>query len=329
MQFTLNLKSNIRLFPDIGNCVPYSELETFLFAGKVPEINRMLLLHKQFVIEYNNVIYFILEKLDEYLKFSLTKINFNKNTICPINFFELISFSYTKPYKQYHSKLIELLKEFKNFIKQKNDLNSNIILKYFWSDTFNGIITETNEQPFLISIKFPKNGKPLVLNISNYTNNYKNSLSLNTSGDEMINEFNKVYNTWIQYFLMENPDNYVISCLTNITGNENFAKIIFESHKTKNEFNLSINELDMILSFKSLNSIKEYHKLFSEKYPHLYITTNNDMFVTFEGFNKYLLNLEVKFLSNFESKERINTLYYNVMDELVNCYKRLYTFTKF
>jgi hypothetical protein len=285
----------------------------------------MLLLHKKFVIEYNNILYFILKKLDEYITFSLTKVNFNKNTICPINFFELISNTNTITY---NIKLFQLLTNFKNFIKEKNDLNSTIILKYFWFDTFNGIITETNEQPFLISIKFPKNDKPLVLNISDYTNNYKNSLSLNTSGTDMINEFNKVYNTWIQYFLMENPNNYIISCLTNITGNENFAKMIFESHKSKNEFNLSINELDMILSFKSLNSIKEYHKLFSEKYQHLNITTNNNMFVTFEGFNKYLLNLEVKFLNNFESKERINTLYYNVMDELVNCYERLYAFTK-
>lgn len=329
LKSNIQLFNNIRLFSDIGNCIPYSQLEIFLFSGKVPEINRMLLLHKKFVIEYNSTLYFILEKLDEYINFSLTKVNFSKNTICPINLFELISNKNMDitPFRD-NIKLFQLLTKFKNFIKEKNDLNSTIILKYFWSDTFNGIVTETNDNPYLISIKFQKNGKPLILTISNYMNNYKNSLSLNANDSDMENEFNKVYDTWVQEFLMENPDNYIISCLTNITGNENFATMIFESHKTKNEFNLSINELDMILSFKSLNSIKEYHKLFSEKYPHLYIITNKNMFVTFEGFNKYLLNLEVKFLNNFESKERINTLYYNVMDELVNCYERLYNFTK-
>ena len=54
-------KSNIRLLPDIGNIIPYKQLETFLFSGEVPEINRMLLLHKGFVIEdeTDNSLYFI------------------------------------------------------------------------------------------------------------------------------------------------------------------------------------------------------------------------------------------------------------------------------
>ena len=52
------------------------------------------------------------------------------------------------------------------------------------------------------------------------------------------------------------------------------------------------------------------------------------IYLNFEGFNKYLLNLELSYLNNFEDKERINTLYYNVMDELVNSYKKLYLFVK-
>ena len=52
------------------------------------------------------------------------------------------------------------------------------------------------------------------------------------------------------------------------------------------------------------------------------------MYLNFEGFNKYLLNLESSYLYNFQEKENINELYYNVMDELVNSYQRLYTHTK-
>jgi len=104
--------------------------------------------------------------------------------------------------------------------------------------------------------------------------------------------------------------------------------MIFESHKIKMDYNLSLNELDSILDFKSNALRNEYHNKFETLYQDLITNKDDNMYVNFEGFNKYLLNLETRFLNNFESKERINTLYYNVMDELVNCYERLYKYTK-
>lgn len=324
-------KSNIRLLPDIGNIIPYKQLETFLFSGEVPEVNRMLLIHKGFVVEdeTDNSLYFILSKLEEYMEFVSKNANFNRNEICPINFINLFSsMGYEIIPNKGNMKLIHKLGEFREFLIKKNDLNAQVILNFFWPDKFNGIVSECNDQPYMVSIKFPKKGKPFVLIISEYMNDYKNSISLNTLGSETEKEFEKVYNSWVQDVLMDNPDNYITSCLTNITGSEEFAKMIFESHKTKLEYNLSIYELDTVLDFKSTNKQKEYHQNFSKMYPELVVTKEDQLYVNFEGFNKYLLNIEASYLSNFDSKERINTLYYNVMDELVNCYERLYTYTK-
>ena len=327
-------KSNIRLLPDIGNIIPYKQFETFLFSGEVPEINRMLLLHKGFVIEdeTDNSLFFILSKLEEYMDFVAKNANFNRNEICPINFINLYSsMGYDIIPNKGNIRLIQKLTEFKEFLvnKQvKNDLNSKVILNFFWPDKFNGIVTESNDQPYIVSIKFPKNGKPFVLIVSDYKNDYKNSISLNSIGSDAEIEFEKVYKSWVQDVLMDNPDNYIISCLTNITGSEDFAKMIFESHKTKKEYNLPVYDLDTILDFKSTKIQNKYHEEFSQTYPDLMILKEGTMYLNFEGFNKYLLNLETNHLSTFEAKEQINTLYYNVMDELVNCYERLYEYTK-
>lgn len=324
-------KSNIRLLPDIGNIIPYKQLETFLFSGEVPEINRMLLLHKGFVVEdeKDNSLFFILAKLEEYMEFVAKNANFNRNEICPINFINLFkTMGYDIIPNKGNLKLIERLSEFREFLISKNELNSKTILNYFWPDKFNGIVTEANNVPYMVSIKFPKVGKPFVLVVSEFKNDYKNSISLNCIGSDSNEEFEKVYNSWTQDYLMDNPDNYVISCLTNVTGSEEFAKMIFNSHKSKLEHNLSIEELDLILDFKSAVKKKDYHQQFTNMYPELMVFKDNIIHVNFEGFNKYLLNLDVSYLQNFESKEQINNLYYNVMDELVNCYERLYTYTK-
>lgn len=327
-------KSNIRLLPDIGNIIPYKQLETFLFSGEVPEINRMLLLHKGFVVEddTDNSLYFILSKLEEYMEFVSKNANFNRNEICPINFINLFStMGYEIVPNKGNMNLIKRLNYFREFIKKKeksNDLNAGVIMNYFWPDKFNGIVTECNDKPYMVSIKFPKQGKPFVLIVSEYKNDYKNSISLNSEGSDSEEEFEKVYNSWVQDVLMETPDNYITSCLTKVTGSEDFAKMIFESHKTKLEYNLPVYDLDTILNFKSVQAQNDYHQKFINVYPNLVVYKDDTLFLNFEGFNKYLLNLEENYLVNFESKNRINTLYYNVMDELVNCYERLYTYTK-
>ena len=91
-----------------------------------------------------------------------------------------------------------------------------------------------------------------------------------------------------------------------------------------------MDDLNEIINFKSAIKKNEYIGKFKLMYQqmNLFEEKEGTIFLNFEGFNKYLLNLEIQFLNNFEDKERINILYYNVMDELVNSYKKLYTFFK-
>ena len=129
---------------------------------------------------------------------------------------------------------------------------------------------------------------------------------------------------------MENPDDFVINCLAEVTGSPDMANFIFKSHQEKSDFVIKVDDLNEIINFKSAIKRNEYVGNFKLMYQmmNLFEEKEGTIYLNFEGFNKYLLNLELSYLNNFEDKERINTLYYNVMDELVNSYKKLYMFVR-
>ena len=94
----------------------------------------------------------------------------------------------------------------------------------------------------------------------------------------------------------------------------------------KEIFGIPVNELNEIIQFKNNNSRIEYMNMFFEKYTasDIFIKINGKYNINFEGFNKYLLNLEEKYLLNFKVKESINDMYFNITNELINCYRELY-----
>ena len=59
---------------------------------------------------------------------------------------------------------------------------------------------------------------------------------------------------------------------------------------------------------------------FCEIYSHLIENKNTN----FEGINKFLLNLEVSNLQDYNVKEQINELYYQITHELIRSFELLY-----
>jgi hypothetical protein len=233
---------------------------------------------------------------------------------------------------QQHLQLIILLNNLREFLVSKDDINAKIILKSYWDKIFNGIVTSYNENPFLLTIKFKKNkGLPYILNISNDEINYKNTLSTNLFGSEQTKQFNKLYNSWLQEYLMDTPENYVISCLESVTGSLDMATMIYKSHDKKQNYEICVDDLNEIINFKSNQKKTSYLEYFESVYTNngIYQKTDEKIYLNFEGFNKYLLNIDVSYLSNFQDKENINQMYYNVMDELINSYQKLYKYAKF
>jgi hypothetical protein len=340
MEYTTSVSNyitdNLRLFPDIGNVVPYEDLCQLLFASKIDDISRIELIHKGFVVNANDendkTIYFIIEKLFDFIKFCYNKVDLKKPNICPINFYNILqSMSPEINIPQVHTKIFNILSDFKNFLIQKEDINAKIILNYYWNNTFRGIITTYNESPFMMTIKFiKKEGFPFIMNLCEFQTELKNVVCINTFSQIRLDEFEKLFNTWTQEIKMDNSDNYVISCLECVTGSRDMAEFIFKSHKDKLSYVIDVNNLNQIINFasptKKSNYLVHFKKIYENR--NFYQLEENIMYLNFEGFNKYLLNLESSYLYNFQEKENINDLYYNIMDELVNSYQRLYDHTK-
>lgn len=330
------INHNLKLVPDVGNVIPLDDILEILFGYVINDIPRMELLNKGFVVnihENDPTLYFKVSKFEDFIKLSSNRVNFKNKQICPINFHNCLSVLSDESVEisSEYKRVFNLLSEFREFIKTKDDINSKVIMDLYWNDVFKGIVTNCNEMPFMLTIKFrKKNGYPFIMNITDVPSKMKNTVSINSIGSAQLDEFDNLYNEWLQNVLMENPDTYVITCLENITGSEDMAKFIFESHSKKSKFVINAEDLNSIINFSNVKKKKEYMELFKKIYANsfIFIEENNNLYLNFEGFNKYLLNLETSFLNNFEDKERINILYYNVMDELVNSYKSLYTFTK-
>ena len=321
------------MVPDVGNVIPLDDILELLFGYVINDIPRMELLNKGFVVnihEDDPTLYFKVSKFEDFIKLSSNRVNFKNNNICPLNFYNYLSVLSEESLEisSEYKRVFNLLSEFQEFIKAKDNINSKVILNLYWNDIFKGIVTSYNELPFMLTIKFRrKSGYPCIMNITDVSSKIKNTVSINTIGDKQLKEFDNLYNEWLQNVLMENCDTYVITCLENITGSEDMARFIFESHSEKSKFVINVEDLNCIINFSNVKKKNEYIELFKKTYANSFIFTEDNctIYLNFEGFNKYLLNLVTSFLNNFEDKERINTLYYNVMDELVNSYKRLYT----
>ena len=109
------------------------------------------------------------------------------------------------------------------------------------------------------------------------------------------------------------------------------ATMIYKSHDKKQNYEICVDDLNEIINFKSKQKKNSYLEYFEKIYTNngIYQKTEEKIYLNFEGFNKYLLNIDASYLGNFQDKEIINQMYYNVMDELINSYQKLYKYAKF
>ena len=326
---------NLRTLPDIGNVIPYDDVMKSLFGNEIKEIPRMELLSKNIVVnvEDETTLFFKLGKLEDYLKLCSKRIDFNNRNICAINYFNIISnlsdIELEVPESQ--QQMFDLIFGFKEFLESKNDIHSKIIKKLYWNGLFNGVVTSFNQNPFMLTFKFDKKyGLPFIINVSEEHMSLDNTLSLNSSLEVKNIEYERLYNNFVKNILMETPEKYVTYCLENVTGSLDLAKFIFASHNDKVKYIISVEDLNNIINFSNSKKMNSYMDIFKKSYTShdIFELKGEKIYLNFEGFNKYLLNLDISFLKTFEDKERVNNLYFNVMDELVNSYKKLYDFNK-
>ena len=292
ISYSKMLNYNLKLIPEIGNTMPYNEFMNILFGNNINDIPRLELLNKNFVVDINDgTFYFVMSKFEEYLNFAKKRINWKKENLCPINYFDCLEkLGIEFEVDEEEMKLMKLLAKFKNFLIEKDDFYSKIILKFYWDEIFKGVVSSYNRIPFMVTLKFRKEkGFPLVLNIVDGESSIENAI--NVDSEDNLEEFEKVFNNWKNNLMMDNPDEFVINCLTNVTGSIDMANFIFKSHQKKSEFVIKVDDLNEIINFKSAIKKNEYIGKFKLMYQqmNLFEEKEGTIFLNFEGFNKYLL----------------------------------------
>ena len=156
--------------------------------------------------------------------------------------------------------------------------------------------------------------------------NYISFSDFNSDKTDLIYE--TLYKCIVNKILLQNPEEYIINNLTNITKNKSLAEMIFKSYDKKDEYIINIEEIESIILFKSSKLKLEYREYFKSLYIndkiYFYDKNKENYYLNFEGFNKFLLNLNEIYLSTFKIKESINDLYYKITKELIDSYNQLF-----
>jgi hypothetical protein len=134
--------------------------------------------------------------------------------------------------------------------------------------------------------------------------------------------FKKLAEDIFQSMLRTNVDEYVIYNLTKITGNDSFAKMLVHSHNNMNHI-IPLDIVSSVIAFKGAKEKKHYNIKFMTLYKSgtIWDKIDNDIMLNFEGLNRYYLNLDDTIIDN---KEEVNTLYYDITNELIISYKTFY-----
>ena len=153
---------------------------------------------------------------------------------------------------------------------------------------------------------------------------YSNVISYVNLNNYNYNKFINIADCFVNSIRTSSPEKYIIGNLTEITGNKTFAKILYRTHKQREDYIMPIELVSRLIKWKSTEAKNNYLTFFKEKY---YNSIENDS-LNFDAFNKFFLNLETSYLKDFEEKEKINDLYTNITSGLIKGYEELYEYIK-
>jgi len=305
--------------PEVGRIMNLSKINR-LFFGNSEEfclMSRLELLNSNMIIKKDNEFFMFTKEILLYFDMVKDKLDFR---YFPYNYFSFIK---KDNVPEHFNFIINSMNEYINFLDQKITKNELDI----FSRTIKNIIVKNNMVrgelvdciPFNYIVKFDKLGKPLMINFSYEDSN--NSLVLGRTNTNL----EKIYEYHKNLLLMESPRDFLISNLERVTGDINFSKMAVESYLMKHQFETPIDGLTNLILWKDGDAKLSYLTFFVQKYNHLIKGSKDGLMTNFEGFNKFLLNLEVKYLQQWEVKEQYNELYYQITHELIKSYEILYT----
>jgi len=315
MDYKTVLYKNSYFESDVGRLINLSIINQIFFGNSDPYCisGKLELINFNMIIKINNIFYLNINKVDEYFKLA-DNINFDNLKYFPYNYYKIIKITKTPTH---FKNMIETIDKYIEYLtKLDNNFSINIKHIIFNNNFLNAELIVAKDDIYIV--KFNKPGKPLFINFTYNLHTNENFLSL----VEPLNEtqYEKTFNIHKEQLLMEDPENFLITNLERVTGDRSFSEMAVKSYLYKDIFNTPIEGLCELVQWKNKTSHNEFIKLFIQRYPKLVIS---DSMTNFEGFNKFLLTIDTNYV-NWQDKEQINELYYQITHELIRSYEQLY-----
>ena len=342
------LKNETQFNIDNGNIVSLKRLNTILFSYKNEWIvDRLTLLNSDLIKLINNNYYVTVNKISAYLNLIKSQ---KIELYFPYNYYKYFDTnnenefdSNNKKYFDTNNKkhidsnnkkhfdsnnknefgdIINTIDKYLNYLDSIGNQFSNLIKHILYNGSLlNAEFVDSHND--MICIKFNRKvGKSLFILLSSENQMIPTLLCYSEKQDK--EQFNRLYEIHKNLLIMDKPEDFLISNLEKVTGNLEFSEMAVKSYLLKNDFQTSIKSLCNLISWKNEQMMKEFIDFFVNKYILIVKNIDGEYMTNFEGINKFLLSLDVKYLQQWSNKEQINELYYQITHELIRSYEILY-----
>ena len=326
-----------------NNIIPLTRVNQFFFGTNsfANRFNYLNLFRENMIKKHLGINWVYTSKLEKYLEEVFEIINLETSfKFCPYNYYKTFTNCNVPSHYQQMINSIDIFVEYLDSVDTAEARTiRHIMMPNAKSGQYNKLETEVvdsldlGESKSLI-LKFSKKGSPLFIQLTYSSEPLKkvnqktdNFGTLRIGEGLSTNESKELYDYICNRMLMDTPEEFLINNIERVCGSREFAEIMVKSYLNKDQFTYSIDEISGIILWKKDSNKADYIFYFVQHYPDcVKYTTNggNEPLLNFEGINKFLLNINVDDVENFEVKEQINEMYYNSMTELIHSFELLY-----
>jgi len=300
---------------NIGKIIPLTRLNNILFGTRNKWIvDKILLLNLGLVKEIDNNYFLLTNKVSDYLELVKSQ---KLELFFPYNYYKYFNKEETK-----FSNIINTIDKYIDYLESVGDQFSYLIKHILHNGTFLNaeIIENVND---MTCIQFNRKvGKSLYIILSEEISIMPTMLCYSDSQEK--DQYSRLYENHKNILLMDDPEQFLITNLEKVTGNFEFSEMAVKSYLVKNDFETPLASITNLIAWKNDEMMNHFIDFFVNKYFLLTKISNGQYMTNFEGLNKFLLSIDIKYLQQWENKEQINELYYQITHELIKSYEILY-----
>ena len=300
---------------NIGKIIPLTRLNNILFGTKNKwVVDKIFLLNSGLVKEIHTNHFLLTNKVSDYLELVKSQ---KLELFFPYNYYK-----YFNQGESTFSNIINTIDNYIEYLDTIGDQFSYLIKHILHNGTFlNAELIENDNN--MICIQFNRKvGKSLYIVLSEEVSIMPTMLCYSDKQEK--DQYSRLYENHKNILLMDDPEQFLITNLEKVTGNFEFSEMAVKSYLVKNDFQTPLASISNLIAWKNEEMMHQFIDFFVVKYFSLTKISDGQYMTNFEGLNKFLLSIDMKYLQQWENKEQINELYYQITHELIKSYEILY-----